>query len=301
MPTESPEFAEALKTHRKRSIIPGAIPSNVWQAIAPEIKRRSMWSAQVINYDHLVRLKEVTDTILHPAPGDRVHESENGEPAVPVTEGLSYLTGRLKIQDYLDSIGHHPAESEKGTIKDLTSDARIKLQLRTNVETAQGYGNYVEGQDDDILFAFPAQELFRAEDRKEKRDWPARWLLAAQVAGDGPAMRMQVKHGRMIALKDSRIWEQLGTIADDSLGNPSPPFAFNSGMWVRDIGRAEAIDLELLKPDQVVAKRPLKGLNDELEFSTRTVDPGWAVTDALMEDLGPGWQRDEDNIIRRIA
>ena len=53
----------------------------------------------------------------------------------------------------------------------------------------------------------------------------------------------------MVALKSSGIWEALGDGAggyDDTLGNPYPPFAFNSGMWTQDVSRADCESLGLL-------------------------------------------------------
>ena len=118
--------------------------------------------------------------------------------------------------------------------------------IETNVQTAQGYGQAVAANDPDVIDAFPAQELFRLEDRKEPRDWEARWMEAAQAAGDGYAAKALVDGGRMAALKESGIWDQLGSIWDDSLGNNFPPFAFRSGMWVQDVSYEEADDLGLL-------------------------------------------------------
>jgi len=45
----------------------------------------------------------------------------------------------------------------------------------------------------------------------------------------------------MIALKDDDVWDQLGSsdFFPDGLDNPYPPFAFNSGMDVRDVIRSE--------------------------------------------------------------
>jgi hypothetical protein len=49
-----------------------------------------------------------------------------------------------------------------------------------------------------------------------------------------------------VALKSSDIWNQLGNLRDDSLGNPYPPFAFNSGFDVDGVPLKECIELGLL-------------------------------------------------------
>ena len=140
--------------------------------------------------------------------------------------------------------------------------------VKTNVELAQGAGNYIAGHDDDVLDAWPAQELYRQEGRDQPRNWDgtnpkgdktltgfgSRWMFAAQASGDPDAARMLETTGRMIALKSSGIWQALGDF-EDGLGNPYPPFAFNSGMWVRDVPRKTAESLGLIDPDEQ-AKKP---------------------------------------------
>jgi len=73
------------------------------------------------------------------------------------------------------------------------------------------------------------------------------------VAGDAAAYGALGNHGRMAALKSSGIWQALGDGAGgylDTLGNPYPPFAFNSNMWTRELSRAEAVELGLIEPDE---------------------------------------------------
>ena len=56
----------------------------------------------------------------------------------------------------------------------------------------------------------------------------------------------------MIALKDDDVWNNLGdsSLFDDGLDNPSPPFAFNSGMYWRQVPRDECIELGLIEGDE---------------------------------------------------
>ena len=106
---------------------------------------------------------------------------------------------------------------------------------------------------------YPAWELVRYEERVEPRDWEQRWRLAAQVVGDARAAGALELHGRMAALKESDIWQALGDGEGgytDTLGNPYPPFAFNSGMWCDDVSREEAEEMGLLESGQEA--RPAK-------------------------------------------
>jgi hypothetical protein len=171
---------------------------------------------------------------------------------------------QLEIKTLLQSIGYQPDAKDRGTIKDLSSDARINLQLGHNVQSAQGYGQWSQGQEPGAVDAFPAQELFRLESRDEPRDWPTRWngargeLGAATTATDGRVA--------MVALKSDTIWEKLSTF-----GVPWPPFDFNSGMWVRDVDRARAEELGVIQPGQR-AVSGVERFNRDLQASAAGLD-----------------------------
>jgi hypothetical protein len=206
--------------------------------------RTSFTSAQTTLEGLLDRYKAGVESIINPQQVVR-----EGAPQT-VTEGFNPAQLRAFVKDYLKEISYAPKEGEEGTIKDLSSDGRINLVVKTNTELAQGAGKFVQGNSDPVVVdLYPAWELVRYEDRKVPRDWEQRWNLAAQVAGDSDAARVLAESGRMAALKSSGIWQALGDGSggyEDTLGNPFPPFAFNSGMWVDDVDRADAEDLGLL-------------------------------------------------------
>jgi hypothetical protein len=148
-----------------------------------------------------------------------------------------FATMRLRAKEELQALGYRPEAGDEGTIKDLSSNQRIKLQHETNVEMAQGYGYWAEGQNPDVLDEWPCSELYRAEDRKEKRNWQERWVRAGG----------KLFAGRMIARKDDQVWEKIS-----AFGTPYPPFDFGSGMDVRDVDRAEAERLGVIPKGAVV-------------------------------------------------
>lgn len=197
------------------------------------IRERSMFSARTTLEDYLQSISDKVETILNP---QTVQRETPGGGTRPVTEGLDVATARLELKQELQRLGYEPDPAKRGSIEDLSSDRRIDLVIKTNVEMAQGYGQWRQGQE--TLEAFPAQELFRAEDREEPRDWLTRW----QGAGG------RLYGGRMIALKDDPIWEEIS-----AFGQPYPPFDFNSGMWVRDVSREEALSLGVLEEGEEVA------------------------------------------------
>ncbi len=94
----------------------------------------------------------------------------------------------------------------------------------------------------------------------------------------------------MIALKNDPIWSRLGSsdLFEDGLDNPYPPFAFNSGMGVRDVARDEAEQLGLLEPNQEVFPRDLS-FNQELQASPDVRDDKLR---AMLEATGLGEFKD---------
>jgi hypothetical protein len=163
---------------------------------------------------------------------------------------IDFATARLHLKnivDELDPTRIELSEDERGTLIDLGSDARINLMLCINAATASGYGQFMQGQKS--LDAAPAWELYRAFQRKVLRNWIQRFEKAG-----GSLVK-----GRLVALKNDKIWERLGSTSlfDDALGNPYPPFAFNSGMRWKSVSRRDAIDLDLIDRDTQIKPETL--------------------------------------------
>jgi hypothetical protein len=112
--------------------------------------------------------------------------------------------------------------------------------LDLNFSLRCGWRSYSDGLHSAILDQWPAQEFYRAFSRPVYRDWPHRW---ADIGG-------QLYNGKMIALKDSHVWQALS-----AFGFPFPPFAVGSGMSVRDIDRSTAMKLGLIDRDRRVAPK----------------------------------------------
>jgi hypothetical protein len=112
-----------------------------------------------------------------------------------------------------------------------------------NVESAQGFGAWRKGQEPEILDEWPAQRLFRLEERDEPRDWHERAKAAAFETGSKIALDGE----GFVALKNSPVWTALS-----EFGTPYPPFDFNSGMWVEDVARDEAVALGLIDEDEQI-------------------------------------------------
>lgn len=251
------EFKEAIAAIAARREIASDLTTQEWASVPLALRERAFFSARVTNAQLLQALKSKVATILKPTTKLR-------EDGTPFTDGLDIATARLEIKQLLDGMGYDAGE-KRGTLEDLRSDQRINLQLRQNTQAAQGHGNFLQGQGDGALQAFPAQELYRLENRKEPRDWPTRWNGARGELGEAStAIDARIA---MIALKSDPIWA--GISAFDV---PWPPFDFNSGMWVRDISRTRAEELGLVQPGEVV-QSGVESFNESLKASVKDLDP----------------------------
>ena len=241
-------FKEAVANLQKKGLLPTTLSSAQIRQLDGALKRQSVFSARTTLDGYLGEIKKTVASIIEPKQVLREGETQT------VTEGYNPATARAQLRDTLKKFGYAPEDGEAGTIKDLSSDARLNLVVKTNTELAQGAGAFIQQNlDPDVVDEYPALELVRYEDRVKVRDWESRWQSAAAESGDTDAARVLQESGRMIALKASPIWDSLGNGAggyDDTLGNPFPPFAFNSGMWTEDVSRADAVDLGLIKEGQ---------------------------------------------------
>jgi hypothetical protein len=246
-------FEEAVKSHGIKTILPTSLDTATLRQLEASLRRQSFFSAQTLQEDLLQQYFNDIASILNPVTEQRADRVTPENPQGNVTTGYNEATARLNAKELLQKLGYQPAEGERGTLKDLSSDTRINLVIKTNTEMSQGAGNFIQGNDPAVLDAFPAQELVRFEQTKKQRDWHSRWLEAAVYSGDTDAARVLADFGRMVARKDSPIWDAIGSseLFDDGLDNPYPPYAFNSGMWVQDVSFATAEGMGLVTLDNI--------------------------------------------------
>ncbi len=253
------EFEEAVKSNRARALLPTNLSFLEMSRIKPQNRKRALWSARTANAAYLQDLQDILDKVIRPTQDD-----------AGTTKGMSTADARLAAKDALEKSGYLPKPGEEGTIKDLSSDQRINLIIETQVQMATGYGNWQQGQSRLILDQFPAQELYRASNRVEPRDWPTIW---AESGG-------RFIDGRMIARKDDDIWTRISRF-----GTPYPPFDFNSGMDVRDIDREFSEQNGLIQSwEEIIPEQ--RDLDQDMAVP---VTLGEDLTGQLLKDLGPGY------------
>lgn len=215
-----------------------------------EAKERALFSARTAEMRYLAAMQDVLDALTS---GD-IGEAEARKRLMTVLDGFGYTP-----EGGFPDVGGGGAAPN--TIQDLSSYGRINLILDTNEGMAASVSRLAE-ENADTLDLFPAWRFVRfMNPNGEPRDWAVRWAAAGESVGWQGALRDE-----FVARKDSPIWQALGDGAggfDDTLGNPYPPFAFNSGMGWMDVDRDEAMELGLDLSSPVEIKPPSLAVRDD--------------------------------------
>ncbi len=229
------------------------------QQLSPDITERAFFSATVDKADILARWQDLAGRMVDPSadgPGQKVTKTVFREQARALLGSMGYTI------------------SPDGDLTDITSTKRLNLVSTMNTQEAQGYSQFVQANDTAILSAFPAQELFRLQNRKVPRDWLAKWDAAGGT----------LYGGRMIAMKDDPIWsKRLEAGGFNRFGRPFPPFDFNSGMWIKPVTRGEAVRLGVCSKDEI-PKQQKRSYNTDLQQSCKPLSP--ALKKTLLDRMG---------------
>lgn len=254
-------FIDGFLRASSRGILPTSLDSRELGArLSGELRRSATFAARMEIASVLQRIRDVTATIVQgPTDADEAARDAGESPLL-----LSLPEAKARILDELYRANYRPAPDEEGTIKDFTTDARLDLIVSTNEAVVHGHGSWVASLDPDVLDTFPAQELVRISPAEEPRNWPLRWMMAGGTTYGG----------RMVALKGAPVWDALGNNAlfPDALGNPYPPFAFNSGMDVRDVSRAEAEAIGLMQPGAAAPRPDPRALTEGMRVQADRFD-----------------------------
>lgn len=204
----------------QKALVGSSMDSRQWSAVQAGLRDRAFFSATVEDVRVLGAFREAVAKV---AAGE-----------------MSSSDAHTAMRDALTAAGYRPPDAEDqgpGGIRNLMNERRLDLILKTNVQQARGWAQFMEGTTPGALLAYPAQRLVRVRQRRMPRDWSARWKEAGDAVGWEGANR-----DAPVALKLSPIWARLSRF-----GTPYPPFDFNSGMGVEDVGRRKARELGLLE------------------------------------------------------
>jgi hypothetical protein len=254
-------IAEAVEKMSGKTPVGSTLKSAEWESVPREVRDRALFSSRVENARVLDRMKTGLQNIL---TGSR---NEFGV----IEDRTKFIAelGKLAERE-----GLSPSDPGlKGTIQDITSEARADLIVRTQTEMMYNAARHKRGVSGPLLRAAPAQELVRIAERKEKRAWVDTWRAnGGRTFSGSPSIGGELQPGmggiRCIALKGDPIWEAI-----NRFGNPYPPFDFGSGVGVANVTRTEAIQLGLIQLGQEITS-PQPALNENLEVDLGAMDPG---------------------------
>lgn len=277
-------FSEAMDRLESKGLLPTDLSSaEIREQWDSGIIERSIFSARTTKAEILQGYKDQLGDII----GGKVNLAKAREVMQDMFESL----------DYDSEHGHFGGEedamipyAERGSLRDLSSEKRVNLVLETQLGQLANYGYWTQAMESDAVWSWPCFELVRIESRRVPRglrkakggalvpdpgnDWPSRW----EACGGS------FYGGRMIARKDDPIWDHLGDpdLFPDGLGQPYPPFAFNSGFGIRAVRRSECIALGVIGGGDRV--QPLhRGMNEHVEAPVENLDK--ALLDAVIDGL----------------
>jgi len=256
--------------------MPTALSSADLRELAAEVKRAALFSARMTQLRPLQALFDGLTAML--------------EGTGNVADAKLLLTQVYSALGYDAEAGGFPADVEagvsvppalRGSLRDLASQKRMDLTITTNYRMVANAA-FVKRttEDEQRRYEYPCFELIRIYDRVTPRgftrrkgvlrpkpgdDWPSRFVAAGG--------ELYEKGTRMIALKGSPVWANLGAGAGgykDTLGNPFPPFAFGSGHGLREVPRDEALLIGVMEPDDEAAAMP-STLKEALKAQSKEV------------------------------
>lgn len=275
------DASAALEIAKARRVRPTALDTEgirrVWLR---DSLARSVFSARTTHTGYLQSLEKQIEAVLQgrdPAFARRILKGQLTRLAYDPETGFPGD----------DALGIPPARP--GSIRDLSSDARLKLIIDTQVALLEGRAQQVAGLEPQALRLYPAYELVRSGSPRVPRDWLARWKKAG-----GKVRFDKRKQPRLVATKEDPIWSRLGDARrfNDALSTDHPPFAFNSSMAWQELTVRECRALRLALPAVQVSVPKKKALPAAV-VSTSKLSPRMraALEKALAETApvrGPG-------------
>lgn len=271
--------ALAVEKQRAKTPVGSTLNSAEWADVPLALRERAQFSSEVEKLRFLQRIQDRTQQALElmRRPGEG---ADGGPGAYQTREKFVAELMKIAREEGLDprNIG---APGRLGTLKDPSSERRLKLIYNQQMESAQEYAKWRAEQDPDVMAAYPAQEFIRVRAVKTPRhNWPQRWSDAATRCGWQGVSREAFKTGRMVALKNSPVWSNLSRF-----GTPYPPFDYGSGRGLRDIPRKEAESLHLIKAGDPPPVGAMEDFNARLQASVADLNPTYRK---LLQETFPG-------------
>lgn len=243
---ENEPFHKALRHLGDKTAVASRLSSQEWRdKVAVGLRDRAFFSARIENARVLQTIQDYISDFLQKTI-DPAHGGLKAQGRAEFVADMRELCQREGIGKLDPATGKISPEIDDADITDIRSISRLQLIFDVQTEQAYEYGYWSQGNDPDILSAYPAQRFIRVRPVKVPRPYHA--------AAEGSVRRKD----------DLDFWLSM----NPDFGVPYGPWGFNSGMGVEDVGRREAQALGLIEPGEKIAP-PDRDLNTRLSASVR--------------------------------
>lgn len=198
---------------RGKQSVPSDMRTAQWDAVSAWCKERAFFMASVTSAEHLQAFRSAVQQM--------------------VDGTMSGTDARKLLRMHLQGSGYQAPTGLEGTIKDLSTTARLKVTLDTNVAMARGWAQMSQFKGD---IAHPGIMLYR--DIRPKGQ-PRPWIdICRERVGNMPGVVLTGNPDEpMVALSNSPAWTMISRF-----GQPYPPYDYNSGMRIKPVSLDDCID-----------------------------------------------------------
>lgn len=244
-------FSDALNYLRDKQAVGSAMDTAAWREVPAAIRNKAFFSATLTSAQVARRMQDYIDDFLSQ---DR-DVNDRGQEFFS-SQGRSEFVAKFRQMMIDEGFGKvlpdgsiDPAINDND-LRDLRSCRRLQLIFDTQVEQANSYGQFLEGQDEDILDIWPCWRFVRVRPVMSPRPYHKAAL------------------GQIRRKDDLEFWLSLNR----DFNVPWGPWGFNSGCGTEDVDRAEAETAGAIKPSDKV-KPIVKEFNDRLQQSVADLGP----------------------------
>lgn len=244
-------FSDALNYLRDKQAVGSAMDTAAWREVPAAIRNKAFFSATLTSAQVARRMQDYIDDFLSQ---DR-DVNDKGQEFFS-SQGRSEFVAKFRqmmIDEGFGKVlpnGSIDPDINDNDLRDLRSCRRLQLIFDTQVEQANSYGQFLEGQDEDILDIWPCRKFVRVRPVMSPRPYHEAAL------------------GQIRRKDDLEFWLSLNR----DFNVPWGPWGFNSGCGTEDVDRAEAEAAGAIKPSDRV-KPIVKEFNDRLQQSVADLGP----------------------------
>ncbi len=246
-------FKEAEQRLGQKTIVSVGLNTEGWRQIPLALRDRALFSAQIENVKFLQRMRELLNDFVTGAREEIILPDGSKTTALKVGSRAQFIE-LAREAAIAEGLGDQVDPDHSGTVRDITSAARLGLVFDVQTQSAHDYGSWKQGMQPDVLAEFPAQRFIREVDVTTPRP-------------------LHLENEGVIRLKtDLGFWLSMNSPSIGGFGVPWGPWGFNSGMGVEDVDRDAAEAEGLIEPGEPITPAELE-FNSHLKASVQGLSP----------------------------